>query len=224
VSEIAIVIPTKGRARLLFPLVWNIAKTTPPTVWQVYFVVNRDDQPSRHVLRGIQGPVHTVLIDEGGYPQAANAGVNASDERLVAIVNDDVKFHAGWWDGLRKVLTMSTNVVSANDLSPSTQDGVGCTQPILRRSYINSPGAAWGELGTVYHEGYHHLFTDTELWDLALSRGVARFAPECVIEHQHPDWGKSKLDDTYRNGSRRPGSWEHDQALFIERQAQWQPK
>jgi GT2 family glycosyltransferase len=221
-ADIAIVIPTKGRPQLLFPLVWNIAKTTPAGAFQIYFVVNKEDVATRHTIRGFTGPVHLVLTEEHGYPKAANVGFNATNERLVAIVNDDVKFHDGWWDELRKVLTPDVQVIAPNDLSPQTEGGAGCTQPIVRRSYIMSPGGAWGERGTVYHEGYQHLFTDTELWQLAQQRGVAKFADNCVIEHLHPDWQKAELDDTYRNGSARRGVWEHDEALYIERQAGWQ--
>ena len=135
-SEIAIVIPTMGRPRLLFPLAWNIAKTTPAGVFQIYFVVNHDDALTQHTVLAMAGPVHMVLSEEPGYPTAVNAGVRASYERLIAIVNDDVKFHAGWWDGLRKVLTADVSVIATNDLSPHTENGDACTQPVVRRDYI----------------------------------------------------------------------------------------
>jgi glycosyltransferase involved in cell wall biosynthesis len=223
-KEIAIVIPTKGRSRKLFPLLWNIVQTTPVGVFEVYFVVNRDDAMSQHTVAGMAGPVHMVLTEEHGYPKAVNVGIRASNERLIAIVNDDVKFHNGWWDGLRKALTADVMVVATNDLSPHTANGDACTQPIVRRTYITSPGGAWGEPGIAMHEGYTHNFSETELWQLALHRGVGRFAPDCVIEHVHPNWHKAEVDDTYINGSMRPGGWEHDHALFLEREVQWQSK
>jgi glycosyltransferase involved in cell wall biosynthesis len=223
-KEIAIVIPTKGRDRKLFPLLWNIVQTTPTGVFEVYFVVNEDDGASRRIVMGMAGPVHLVLTDEPGYPKAVNVGIRASNEPLIAIVNDDVKFHNGWWDGLRKVLTPKVKVVASNDLSPHTANGDACTQPIVRREYIVSPGGAYGEPGIAMHEGYVHNFSETELWELALYRGVAAFAPECVIEHVHPDWGKAELDDTYMEGSRRPGGWEHDHILYLQREALWQSR
>ena len=221
-SEVAIVIPTMGRTRLLFPLAWNIAKTTPAGIFQIYFVINTDDALTQHAVLGIAGPVHMVLTEQHGYPAAVNAGVRHSAERLIAIVNDDVKFHDGWWDGLRKVLTPLVSVVATNDLSPHTENGDACTQPVVKRDYIELHGGAWGEPGVAMHEGYYHNFSETELFDLAKSRGVATFAPECVIEHLHPDWEKAEVDDTYRAGSKRPGGWEHDQALYLERAALWQ--
>jgi glycosyltransferase involved in cell wall biosynthesis len=223
-KDIAIVIPTKGRSRKLFPLLWNIAQTTPGGIFHVYFVVNKDDQLSQHTVQGMKGPVTLVLADEPGYPKAVNVGIRASSERLIAIVNDDVKFHDGWWDGLRKALTANVMVVGTNDLSPHTANGDACTQPIVKRSYIVSPGGAYGEPGIAMHEQYEHNFSETELWELALYRGVAAFASDCVIEHVHPNWGKAEVDVTYREGSQRPGGWEHDHALFLEREALWQPR
>lgn len=223
-KEIAIVIPTLGRSRKLFPLLWNIVQTTPIGIFEVYFVVNRHDMASQHTVRAMSGPVHMVLAEEPGYPKAVNIGIRASNERLIAIVNDDVKFHDGWWDGLRKALTGDVMVVGTNDLSPHTANGDACTQPVVKRSYIVSPGGAYGEPGIAMHEGYSHNFSETELWQLAWQRGVAAFAPECVIEHVHPNWGKAEVDDTYREGSQRPGGWEHDHALFLERSELWQSK
>ena len=220
-KEIAIVCPTMGRAQRLFPLVWNIAKTTPAGVFEIYFVVNVDDAPTQHAVLGIEGPVHMVLTVKKGYPHAVNAGIEGSEEPLIAIVNDDVKFHDGWWEGLQKVLTPVISVIASNDLSPHTASGDACTMPIVKRDYIELHGGAWGEPGVAMHEGYWHNFSETELFDLARYRGVAVFAPECVIEHLHPDWEKGEIDDTYRAGSKRYGGWEHDQALYVERAQLW---
>jgi len=112
-------------------------------------------------------------------------------------------------------------VIATNDLSPHTANGDACTQPVVKRDYIKLHGGAWGEPGVTMHEGYIHNFSETELFDVAMYRGVAAFAPECVIEHVHPDWGKAEIDDTYRAGSRRPGGWEHDRDLYTERSALW---
>ena len=221
-SDIAIVIPTMGRARLLFPLVLNIARTTPAANYQIYFVINLEDTITQHTVLGMNGRVRMVLTEKRGYPPAVNVGVRASEEPLIAIVNDDVRFHDGWWEALLKVDSPSVSVIATNDLSPHTAGGEACTQPIVKRDYIEMHGGAWGEPGVAMHEGYIHNFSETELYDLARHRGVAAHAPECIIEHVHPDWGKAEDDETYQVGSRRPGGWEHDHALYLERSAQWQ--
>ena len=221
-KEIAIVIPTMGRAKLLFPLAWNIAKTTPAGVFQIYFVANVEDSLTQQAILQIEGPVQMVLTHKRGYPPAVNVGVKTSTEPLIAIVNDDVRFHDGWWEALCSVDTPTVSVIATNDLSPHTAGGDACTQPVVKRDYIETHGGAWGEPGVAMHEGYVHNFSETELYDLARYRGVAAHAPDCIIEHVHPDWGKAEEDDTYRVGSKRPGGWEHDHALYVERSAQWQ--
>ena len=91
-------------------------------------------------------------------------------------------------------------VVGTNDLSPATENGEHVTMPIVRRSYIEDPGAVLGERGTVFNEDYHHNFVETELWQLARYRKVTRWSKEIVIEHLHPDWGKREEDATDAEG------------------------
>lgn len=223
-KPIAIVIPTMGRAELLFPLAWNIARTTPTGVFQIYFVANVEDNLTQEAILKIEGPVQMVMAHKRGYPCAVNAGVREVKERWVAIVNDDVRFHDGWLKGLFDVMTPTTSVIATNDLSPHTANGDACTQPVVERRYIETYGGAWDEPGVTMHEGYWHNFSETELYDVARSRGVATYAPGSIIEHLHPDWGKAEIDDTYLAGSKKPGTWEHDHDLYVERAAQWQPR
>jgi hypothetical protein len=91
--------------------------------------------------------------------------------------------------------------------------------PILRRSYIEAPGAAWNERGTVFHEGYAHNFVETETCRLAQHREVWSFAETSVIEHYHPAWGKREADTTDAKGNEQ--GWDTDEALFRTRQQEW---
>jgi hypothetical protein len=60
---------------------------------------------------------------------------------------------------------------------------------------------------------------DRELWELAIHRGVAAWADDCVIEHLHPSFGKREVDETDRKGNL--SNWEADEALYLERRQQW---
>lgn len=192
----------------------NIAVTTPS--YTLLFVIDPADASTQGVLKGLGVDFLEV---QGGYPVAANAGFKLGKERLVLIANDDVIFHYGWYDAAVNAVDSNVGVLGTNDLSPATEEGGHATQPIVRRSYIEDQGGAWGEPGNVYHEGYHHNFCETELCALAQHRRVWGFAPGSVIEHRHPDWGKGKEDDTYRQGARQ--NWDQDSALYEARMAQW---
>jgi hypothetical protein len=154
-----------------------------------------------------------------GSPRRSSTAAPTPRRSLVLLANDDVVFHPRWFTEANLAFRNGVAVVGPNDLSPSTEGGDNATMPIVRRSYIEDPGAAWGEQGTALHEGYHHNYSETELWQLADHRGVAKFVPECIVEHVHPDWAKAEMDDTYWRGAYTNQA--EDEALFSERRDLW---
>lgn len=219
---IDILIPTLGRHRALQPLAANMLNTTPEGGYRVVFVADRVDTDTRNALAEICvfHPAFGCVIQDGTYPVKINAAYRASDGDLVLPTADDVVFHDGWLEAATNALSdESVQVLGTDDLSPSTANRDHATMPILRRSYIEDPGAVWHERGSVFYEGYRHNYCETETWSLATHRGVTGWAEDCVIEHLHPDWGKREIDDTDRKGN-RDGS-DADRVLFGRRQHQW---
>jgi len=215
VAEIDILIPTLGRAHFLPGLIANIEETT-PLPHEVIFAVDSGDEATW----GARFEGYLALEANGTYPMKTNAAYLAGRSPLVLPTADDVVFHPGWLEAALNALSdPSVQVVGTRDLSPITADGSHVTMPILRRSYVEDPGAAWGETGTVFHEGYHHNYVETETWQLARQRGVARFAPESVIEHRHPDWGTRERDETDARGN--AANKQTDLELFEGRRARW---
>jgi glycosyltransferase involved in cell wall biosynthesis len=218
---IDILIPTVGRAERLVPLLDNINETTPER-HSVIFVLDEGDQESREAVMSYGKPTTCgyIVLQDGTYPVKVNAGHRFGEGDLVLPTADDVLFHAGWLEAAIAVLAdPSVQVVGTDDLSPATADRTHATMPVLRRSYIDAPGAVWGETGTLFHEGYRHNFCETELWQLAAHRGVTGWAEGAVIEHLHPAWGKRPEDATDEKGNKQ--GWEEDEALFRERREQW---
>ncbi|HET7588599.1 MAG TPA: glycosyltransferase family A protein [Solirubrobacterales bacterium] len=221
--EIAVLIPTLGRAGLLEGLLHNLAEATPRHYCNPVFVLDRDDQESLEVVEELYrrpGQLLSWIISDGTYPQKINAGLRATVEPFVLPTADDVRFYEGWLEAVTTAFEDErVQVVGTDDLSPSTANRDHATMPILRRSYIESPGAVWGEIGTVFHEGYRHNFCETELWQLAVRRGVTAWAEGAVIEHLHPAWGKRAEDATDEKGNKQ--GWEEDEARFRSRMAEW---
>lgn len=217
--DVAIIVPTLGRPGALGPLVENLRRTTPP-VYRLCFVVDPDDEASQVALANLELAPEVLVLQQGGtYPAKVNAGVRATDQPLLLPTADDVVFHPGWYEAASPHFESGVQVVGTSDLTPATRNGTHATMPILTRSYVEDPGAAYGEKGVVFHEGYHHNFVETELWQLACHRGVAVFEPGSVVEHRHPAWGTAEVDDTYRRGSL--AGWGADRARFEGRLAQW---
>jgi hypothetical protein len=218
--NVAILIPTLGRAEVLAPLLENIRATTPVGKYRAEFILDWNDMASDRALAQLKWAEDFCCeFCDGTYPEKTNEGYQGSEGDLILPTADDVVFHDGWYEAALKHFEAGAQVVGTNDLTPATRDGRMATMPIVRRSYIEDPGAAWGETETVFHEGLHHNFVDRELWELACHRGVAVFERESVIEHRHHGWQTREVDDTDRKGNMQ--GWDADKALFEERKAQW---
>jgi len=68
------------------------------------------------------------------------------------------------------------------------------------------------------HEGLFHWFADDEIVCAAKQRGVWVSAPDCVIEHMHPAWGKAQPDEVYALGAQHEAA---DRAEFERRYARF---
>jgi hypothetical protein len=214
---IDIICPTLGRAGVLGPLAANVAEVTKEDFYRLLFVVDHGDTATQDELRRLGADF--VLCD-GTYPAKSNAGYRRSDSEILAVIGDDVTFHAGWLDAaLVEFEDSRVCLVGSDDLSPSTSTRAHATMPILRRTYCEDPGASWALADAIYFEGYHHQYSETEICGLAQHRGVWGWAEGCVIEHCHPDWGKREPDSTDEKGQRQ--NVDQDRRLFIHRQKQW---
>lgn len=222
VANLSIIIPTLGRAHVLMPLADNIAQATPQGRCRTVWVLDHADKDSRTVLYDIRKthPDQYVVWCDGTCPVKTNAGWHEFPNEFVLPTADDVVFHDGWWEAAAAAFEdPGVHVVGTRDLSPLTTDGSHTTMPIIRGSYINDPGCVWREPGRIFHEGYHHGWIETEVWQLARARGVAKWVPESVIEHLHPDWGTRPLDTTDLKGN-MVGKGD-DYNLFERRRAEW---
>ena len=216
--KVAILVPTLGRPGSIVPLAENVRDVTPEGAYSLVFVLDHADAASRDEVR--RAPGARYLLADGTYPEKINAGYRGTNDPLVLPTADDVVFHAGWYESAAAAFhDPVVQVVGTLDLSPATADGSHATMPILRRPYCEDPGAAWRETGTVFYEGYHHNYCETETWQLALARGATRFVRESVVEHCHPAWGKRAADDTDRRGNLARVDADRDR--FHRRQRQW---
>lgn len=217
---ISIVCPTLNRPHLLVPLAENIADTTHG--FRLIFVCDVADEASQQqVGKAAQIlPRHSVnlILKDGTYPQKSNAGMRHAVGEWAVVVNDDTRFHAGWQSAAQAGFDTGANVVGTNDLSPSSH-AEHSTQVAVRLSYLEDPGASWNEPRKLYHEGYHHNFSETEVCSLAIQRGVWLYAEDAVIEHCHPDWGKREADATDDRGGQ--SRFKEDQALYEARRVEW---
>lgn len=214
---ISIIVPTLDRPESIGPLAANVADTTPIGRYSLVFVLDHADRESRQAVKDAE--FCRYILCDGTYPAKTNAGLRGSNEEWVLPTADDVWFRQGWFEAFEDAIEPWVMVLGTSDATPITANGTHATMPIIRRSYIQAPGAAWHESGTVFHEGYHHGWVETETCQLAQHRKCWKFSDEIVIEHRHPDWGTREPDATDEKGNRRNKTQDHE--LFEARKRGW---
>lgn len=213
--NVAILVPMLRRAHRVAPLLESIGETAPDA--RVVFVCSPGDT---QVLEAVQPHQHLVVDGPfpGDYARKINAGVEATTEPLVFMGADDLLFHPGWLEAATARLTAGIGVVGTNDLgSKRVMAGVHSTHSLVTRDYIERFGTI-DEPGRALHEGYPHEFVDDELVQTAMARNAWAFAPDSIVEHLHPSWGKAPTDELYDQQADRMA---RGRRIYRERRRLW---
>lgn len=220
---IAILVPVLGRPANAAPLVESI-RSTSAEKHSIVFLCSPGDDEEQAACHATDARV--VVVDweagPGDFAKKINLGVRKTRSEFVLIGADDLRFHPGWDTALiTNADDTEAAVIGSNDLgNPEVvRKQKFSTHPLVRRSYIKEQGGTADQIpGLLVHEGYDHNYVDRELWDVADSRGLTSFALDAKIEHLHPHWGKSQMDDTYSKGLSK---FFDDQRLYWSRHELW---
>ncbi len=223
---IVALVPVLGRPANAQPLADSLAATSPGV--RLVFLVSPDD-PLEHdacVQTGADVIVMPWPRGPGDFAMKCNAGYRATTEPFVFQAADDVEFRPGWDDAILRVAEdTGAGVTGSNDLAnPVVRKGRHSTHSLIRRSYVDHPGASADGPGTVFSEAYGHQWVDTELVQLAMHRNTWAFAKDSIVQHRHPFFDKTaKIDATYALGL---STSSQDARIFRNRSRAWnrQPK
>lgn len=213
--SVAILVPMLRRAHRVTPLLDSIAATAPQA--RVVFVCSPGDAG---VLEAVAGHEHITVAGPkpGDYARKINAAVRHTTEPLVFMAADDLKFHPGWLEAATDQLGDGVGVVGTNDLgSKRVMAGEHSTHSLVTRAYIERFGTI-DQRGVALHEGYPHEFVDDELVQTAMARGAWAFAPDSIVEHLHPSWGKAPTDELYEQQAKRMRA---GRRIYRRRQRLW---
>jgi hypothetical protein len=181
-----------GRPGTVQPLVESIGDSA-----DVLFICSPHDTTT-DACRATGRDVLTVGWEPGpgDYARKINAGYRVTDDPLLFLGACDLRFHPGWLDAAKTKLTDGIGVVGTNDLGNARViRGEHATHSLVTRAYADL-GTIDGQPG-ILHEGYHHEYVDDELVGTAKHRQAWAFAPDSVVEHLHPSWGKAPTDHLY---------------------------
>ncbi len=209
-TELAILLPTMGRAGKLKDVVRNIHEAT-GVPHEIYFVIEKHDVASGMELARLNEKF--FLNELPGCNGAVNYALRRTREPIVICASDDVVFQAGWAEAALGRFTPGIGVVGTNDLhDPMVPSGLFSTHNLVKRAYVLNPGSCADRAGQLYHE-YEHGFADVELVFTARARGA--FAPclEAIVEHR-----QETADAT---GIKNQESYQRDLAEFRSREHLW---
>lgn len=211
---VVILVPVLARPQNVAPLVESIQGATPET-HSVLFICDEHDTAEREAIKQAGGE---ALVVTGNYAEKINAGVRVTGEPWLFFGADDLRFHPGWFTAAKRVAERTgAGVIGTQDLcNPRVIAGEHATHFLVSRDYAEQPTID-GQPGPLF-EGYLHEFVDDELIGTAKKRGQWAFAAESVVEHLHPDAGKSPTDGLYKAQGHR---MRKSRPLYEQRRPLW---
>jgi len=217
-KQVGIFIPTFGRPHELSRVVDNLYENTPPDLFELYFIVENGDQATIDAIKPLRAK---LIVNEGKpcYADAINTAYHKTREPYFFTGADDLGFYVNWLEEALSHMSDKIKVVGTNDLG---QIPIGeqrnSTHYLVARDYIKKYSGVIDMKDTVLYP-YVHNYTDVELTETAMSRGVYNYCPESKVEHNHFAWGKAQVDETYKRGLRSEGQ---DRNTFMQRRHLWQ--
>lgn len=197
IIDISLLVPTRGRPKLLRRLFESLADTTSRIEKiEIVLYIDDDDFPTHEVTHP---PLQLIkLIKSHGEKMGRMNQMcyEASHGRFVMLMNDDVVFRTKAWDA--RVLDAFTRfpddaaLVYGNDLH--RQESVA-TLPIVSRAVCDV-------LGGICPRDYLNVYIDMHMFDVfkklaKLGYHRTAYLEDVIFEHMHHEAGKSSMDATY---------------------------
>jgi len=212
VSDLAVIVPSRGRPENIRQLCEAWDDTTAGAMTDLIVVVD-DDDPALADYEVLevwgQGVVsHLVTPAWGSMVGALNAAARhyARDFPYVGFMGDDHRPRTVGWDlqVVAALRDLGTGIVSGPDGYRADQLPTWCamTSNIVRT------------LGYMAPPSLHHMYVDNAWQTLGTALGKYRFLPDVLVEHMHPLAGKSADDEGYRRVNSF-GVYAHDEAAFV---------
>lgn len=221
-SNVAMILPSKGRPAQLHKNVTNLLMQIPPDNVNLFVLlaVIFNDEPTVNVARDLAVAWQETSTDVGivyrepgtNVVQALNQGYAAlkGTADWYVLGSDDQQYRSGWLAAALQVAhDTGAQVVGLNDLH--TNIAQYAPHYMMHADFIE------GELGGVMvPPEYKTWWFDREICERAQRAGLYAPAWGAIAEHCHPDWQTAELDDTYRLAM---PDREADRRLYEERRA-----
>jgi hypothetical protein len=219
-DPIVVLVPVYQRPHRVSAVIDSYAGSFPQNT-TLLFIASPDDTEELEALKDSNALYLTMRErrGRGDWARKINHGYKHTDHPWMLLGADDIHFKPGWDTCLRRAAGRSgKRVLGTADLNPhANPDGIYSPHPLVSRDYADQ----WGTVDTkrqVVSEAYDHNYPDRELAATAIARDEWLFVPDAVIEHLHPGWTDTPVDDTYRLGAR---NGDRDYRLHQKRSRLW---
>lgn len=208
-TELAVIVPSRGRPGNIEQLIEAFDKTTDPKLTHLVVAIDNDDPTAQEYIDGAYLSGCDLIIGPPSRmcPILNRVALGYLDHPAIGFMGDDHRPRTEGWDHrvVEALTQLRTGIVYGDDLiqGPNLPTAVFMSSSIV------------ATLGYMVPPGLDHLFADNSwlTWGKRLNR--LRYLPEIIIEHVHPLAGKAASDEGYeRNNS--GATWDHDQAAFDE--------
>ena len=195
--DISLLVPTRGRPKLLQRLFDSLVDTTSQLARiEIVLYIDEDDLPTHEVTHASLQLIKLIKPAGEKMGRMNQLCYEASRGRFVMLMNDDVVFRTKAWDG--RVLDAfrrfpdEAALVYGNDLH---QQESMATLPIVSRAVCDI-------MGGICPRDYLNVYIDVHLFDVfkklaKLGYSRTAYLEDVVFEHLHHEVGKSSLDSTY---------------------------
>lgn len=215
--DVAVLVPMLGRPHRVEPLLESLTDTTDQA--HVLFLTSPEDiEVHEAIAKTGCERLDVEWQPTGDYARKINTGVRATNEPLLFLGADDLRFHPNWLERAVEKIADGVGVVGTNDLcNRRVTSGQHATHFLVTRAYVEWHGTI-DEPGKALHEGYVHEYVDDEMVGTAKARGAWAFAADSIVEHLHPMAGKAPMDELYAQQAQRMRA---GQRLYQRRRRLW---
>jgi hypothetical protein len=178
---------------------------------KIYCVVEDDDPESIKIAQD-SGLCEVVINTGHTVVSAQNYAYTKTIEPYIYLQSDDVATPEFF---LKRIMQKFEEHPEA--MMIGTDDGYtgGNSTYTIKREYIEKESCVVDIPNTLYHPGYKHTYSDTEMFWTSMNRGVFYHAKDIIIFHDHFSLSKVNKRDEI---SDRADLWsQEDKALYESR-------